>query len=391
MKVNYRLAFIAVLVFIFTFSLGILLAKFFSLGIAKETIEEKAGKGKIISILVMGLDARNTTENSRSDTMILVNVDQQNKKIAMVWIPRDTRVEVGLNRYDRINSIHSLKGPEAACDAVGKLLNTKVNYYATVNFSGFIKIIDILGGVNIDVESNMQHFDPDPKLNINLTKGTTRLNGKEALDYVRYRGGPTADIGRTARQQKFIQAVAKESLRPKNLIKLPQIIPEVFEQVKTNISANDMLFMVKLAKDFHENSVITQTLPGYPFTDPKNGASYWEADKKIAKTIIEDLFAGKTYEVAQDPPNWVKPAPSIYDAEEVEDEGTEDIDDGNKGGENDEIEEIDGEDPGLTDNISNTETKTDTGDETEIENSESPALPGDDETVVDNTSGEGYI
>ncbi|HZJ84139.1 MAG TPA: LCP family protein, partial [Syntrophomonadaceae bacterium] len=147
MKVNYRLVFISILVFILTFGLGILTAKFFNLGLAQETLEEKAAKGKMVSILIMGLDARNGTENSRSDTMILVNVDRQSKKIAMVWIPRDTRVEVGFNRYDRINSINSLKGPEAACDVVGKLLNTKVNYYITLNFSGFAKIVDILGGV----------------------------------------------------------------------------------------------------------------------------------------------------------------------------------------------------------------------------------------------------
>ncbi len=385
MKVNYRLVLTALLVFVLTFSLGILAAKFFNIGLAQETLEEKAAQGKTMSILVMGIDARNDEENSRSDTMILVNVDRQSKKIAMVWIPRDTRVEVGLNRHDRINSINYLKGPEAACDTVGKLLNTKVKYYVTVNFSGFAKIVDILGGVPIDVETNMQHYDPDPKLNINLTKGLSRLNGKEALDYVRYRGGPTADIGRTARQQKFIKAMAKESLRPKNLIKLPKVLPEVFEQVKTNIPTSDILFMVKLAKDFNEDSVITQTLPGYPFTDPKNGASYWEADKKIAKTIIDDLFSGKTYEVAQDPPNWVKPAPSIYkEPEEIDEEEND-----NEVEENDEIEELETDQPEQIENIPGEEGEG----EADIidEQPESPILREEDEVVIDSSSGEGYI
>ncbi len=389
MKVNYRLVFISILVFILTFGLGILTAKFFNLGLAQETLEEKAAKGKMVSILIMGLDARNGTENSRSDTMILVNVDRQSKKIAMVWIPRDTRVEVGFNRYDRINSINSLKGPEAACDVVGKLLNTKVNYYITLNFSGFAKIVDILGGVLVDVEADMRHFDPDPKLNINLTKGEQILNGKEALDYVRYRERLTADIGRTARQQKFIKALAQETLKAKNIIKLPKILPEIFEQVKTNIPTNDVLFMINVAREFDEASVITQTLPGYPFTDPKTGASYWGADEKIAKTIIDDLFTGKTYDVAQDPPNWVKPAPSIYEAEEVEEEVSENEE--NKPEDNDEIEEIDDGNSGLTDNIPNTEAETETESETKIDKSEPPALPEGDDLVIDNTSGEGYI
>ena len=66
--------------------------------------------------------------------------------------------------------------------------------------------------------------------------------------------------------------------------------------------------MVQVAREFDASSIATQTLPGYPFTDPKSGASYWEADPDIAKGILDDLFAGKTYDVAQDPPRGVKPA-----------------------------------------------------------------------------------
>lgn len=382
MKLNKRLVLIGILVFIIAFSSGTLIGKVFKVGTGKETIEEKAAKGKTVSILVMGIDARNAAENSRSDTMILVNIDRKTKKVAMVWIPRDTRVEVGLNRYDRVNSVNYIKGPEAACDTVGKLLNTKVNYYVTMNFFGFAKIVDILGGVTIDVESDMKHYDPDPKLNINLTKGVQQLNGKEALDYVRYRGGPTADIGRTQRQQKFIQAVAKESLKPKNIVKLPKLLPEIFEQVNTNIPANDILFMVKVATEFSEDSVITQTLPGYPFTDPKTGASYWEADKKIAKTIIADLFAGKTYEVAQDPPNWVKPAPAIY-------EKPEEVEEDEETSETEENEEIEGE-------KSNESVNTPEGESGEIEpKPEKPVEPTPPVEISppepDYTSGEGYI
>ncbi|NLJ72660.1 MAG: LCP family protein [Syntrophomonadaceae bacterium] len=388
-KINYKLVLVGVLVFVITFSIGLLIGKVFNFGLGKETIEEKAAKGKVVSVLVMGIDARNSEENSRSDTMILVNIDRNTRKVAMVWIPRDTRVEVGLNRHDRINSVNYMKGPEAACDVVGKLLNTEVDYYVSLNFNGFAKIVDTLGGVTLDVESNMTHYDPDPKLNINLTKGTKKLSGKEALDYVRYRGGPTADIGRTARQQKFIKAITKETLKAKNIVKLPKIIPEVFEQVSTNIPNNDILFMVKLVAEFNENSVITQTLPGYPFTDPKSGASYWEADKKIAKTVIEDLFAGKTYDVAQDPPNWVKPAPSIYE-EPDEDEANEDEDmdtnDENEENTNDEKTDTEGSkeevinDP-ITDDTVGGETQAGNPNQT-IDNN-----PSD----TNYSSGEGYI
>lgn len=368
MKMNRKLVLVLVIIFALTFSTGILIGKNL---IKDESIEEKVAKGKPINILVMGIDSRSKDANSRSDTMILVSIDRNTKKIAMVWIPRDTRVEVGFNRYDKINSINYLKGPEAACDAVGKLLNTKVNYYAVVNFAGFVNIIDLLGGVHIDVETDMRHYDPDPKLSINLSKGPQILSGEDALRYVRYRGGPTADIGRTQRQQKFIKALADEILAPKNIIKLPKLIPEVFENVKTNIPTKDTLFIVNLAKEFETGSIITQTLPGYPFTDPRTGASYWEADKEIAKRIIEDLFAGKTYEVAQDPPNWVKPAPAVYEPP-AEDEETDELED------NEEVLEEEPVEEGDLDKEDENETTEDESDNPEPEDEQ--IIPEEPET-----------
>lgn len=371
MKINRQLMIVLAIVFALTFGTGILIGKNI---VFNESIEEKASKGKAINILLMGIDSRAKDANSRSDTMILVSIDRNTNKIAMVWIPRDTRVEVGFNRYDKINSINYLKGPEAACDAVGKLLDTKVNYYAVVNFAGFAKIVDLLGGVHIDVDINMRHYDPDPKLSINLTKGPQLLNGEDALRYVRYRGGPTADIGRTQRQQKFVKAIAKEMLEPKNILKMPKLIPEVFEHVNTNIPTKDILFMVNLAKEFDADAVITQTLPGYPFTDPRTGASYWEADKKIAKGIIDDLLAGKTYDVAQDPPNWVKPAPAIYEPP-AEDEEIEVLEE--------ETEEVLEEDSNLDGEEGMESLGEELANEPELENEPEPSLPTEETGVTE--------
>lgn len=369
---------VLVIVFALTFGTGILIGKNI---VFNESIEEKATKGKTINILLMGIDARSEDTNSRSDTMVLVSIDRNTKKIAMVWIPRDTRVEVGFNRYDKINSVNYLKGPEAACGVVSKLLNTKVNYYAVVNFAGFVKIVDLLGGVYIDVDIDMQHYDPDPKLSINLTKGSQLLNGEDALRYVRYRGGPTADIGRTQRQQKFMKAVAQQMLEPKNIIKLPKLIPEVFEHVNTNISTKDILFIVNLAKEFDAGAVITQTLPGYPFTDPRTGASYWEADKDIAKGIIDDLLAGKTYDVAKDPPNWVKPAPAVYEPP-AEDEEIEELEDKRE----EVLEEELLEENNLDGEVENEGTEDEINNISELENEPDTSLPTEETGVTEEGS-----
>lgn len=321
-KANYRLIILCLSVFLVTFGAGSFIGNHLQVGPFDRSITAKAEKGKRINILFMGIDARKMETNSRSDTMILASIDTKANKIAMIWIPRDTRVEVKRNHFDKINSVNYLQGPEAACRVVGDLLDTTVDHYVVTNFAGFARIVDILGGVTLDVPPDMYHNDPDPKLRINLAPGVQRLNGEQALGYVRFRGGPTADIGRTGRQQKFIKALAEEMLQGKTILKLPELLPELADNVHTNIPVKDMLAMVKVAKNFESQEIYTQTLPGYSYTDRQNGASYWQADPEIAEGIIDDLFAGKKYDVAQDPPSWIKKQPQIQIQPVVEEEDT---------------------------------------------------------------------
>lgn len=304
-----------IVVFGVTFGVGAFIGGQFG----NPSIETKVTEGKSINILFMGIDARDPKSNSRSDTMIVASIDTKTKKVAMVSVPRDTRIKTLTGKSIKINSINYTDGPEAACKEVSKLLGTKVDNYVVTNFYGFGNIVDVLGGVHIYVDDDMYHADPiNPELAINITKGDHYFNGKQALAYVRYRGGPTADIGRTQRQQKFIKALAKEIFQPATIIKLPKLIPEIAKNVNTNIPIKDMVYLANLARDFGESdSIITQTLPGYPFTDPSSGASYWEADKEVADGLIAKLFNGEKFEVISDPPDWLakqkkyQPAPDV--------------------------------------------------------------------------------
>ncbi|MGI5921673.1 MAG: LCP family protein [Syntrophomonadaceae bacterium] len=298
-----------ILVFGAFFTLGALVGGKFS---PQQSIETSASQGKTVNILFLGIDARDTKSNSRSDTIILASINTKTKKIALISIPRDTRIKNSFGRSDKINSVNYLKGPEAACKEVGELLDTRVDYYVVTNFAGFSKIVDVLGGVHINVEHNMYHADPvNPELAINIHKGYQYLDGKTALAFVRYRGGPTADIGRTQRQQQFIKALAKEMIQAKTILKLPKLLPVISENIRTNIPFKDMLYLAHSAKDFEDpGAIVTQTLPGYPYTDPSTGVSYWEVDRDIASTIIEDLLNGKKFDIVSDPPDWLEKEPA---------------------------------------------------------------------------------
>ena len=293
------------LLFILTFAMGAFITGALN-GFYHVNLSQQIKKGEKINILFMGIDAREGEFKARSDTMFLASIDFHELKAALIWIPRDTRVQNTRGNNVKINSFNFTQGPEEACNQVGKLLNTKVDHFVVIDFQGFEKIIDTLGGVHMDVERNMYHPDPDPNLRINLSQGYQLLNGKQALDYVRYRGGPTADIGRTQRQQQFIKAFAAQIMKPQTVLKLPQLIPEWKKSVYTNIDLNHTLHMANLGRSFQLENIITQTLPGYSYTDPISGASYWEVDRALASGIIENLLAGETYEVAQDPPTAIR-------------------------------------------------------------------------------------
>jgi len=274
-----------------------------------ESVQTKEIKGKVINILFMGIDARDAKANSRSDTMIVASIDPGTKKVAMVSIPRDTRIKNSKGHYDKINSINLTDGPEAACREAGKLLNVPIDYYVVTNFGGFGDIVDALGGVHINVETNMIHADPAyPELAINIAKGYQYLDGKEALAYVRYRGGPLADIGRAENQQKFIKALAAEMLQSKTIFKLPQLIPEINKNIRTNLPITDMIYLANMAQKLDMANINAQTLPGYFYHDNITGASYWEADKQIASILVASLLKGETFKVVGDTPASAQPA-----------------------------------------------------------------------------------
>jgi len=292
----------AIAIFLVMMGIGVLLGgklntRFFS------SVQTKALTGKPINILFMGIDARDTKSNSRSDTMILASIDPSTDKVVMVSIPRDTRIKNSAGKYDKINSINLVDGPEAACDKVGELLNVPVDYYVITNFAGFGDIVDALGGVHINIESNMYHYDNEyPELTINLKKGYQYLNGQQALAFVRYRGGPTADIGRTENQQKFIKALAAEMLQSKTILRMPQLIPELYKNVRTNLPLKDMVYLANMANKLDLDNLSAQTLPGYFYHDSSTGASYWEADQEIASILVESLLQGQTFKVVNETP-----------------------------------------------------------------------------------------
>lgn len=264
--------------------------------VEEEILERQDGERT--NILVLGVDARPGETTSRSDTMILVSVDPELNKAAVVSIPRDTKVTIK-GATEKICAANALGGPELAVSTVEDLMGIKIDYWVEMDFNGFKKIVDTLGGVTITVPQRMYK----PSEGIDLQPGTKKLNGSEALAFVRFRDYNMGDIDRTSMQQEFIKALAKEVLQPKTITKLPKLIKDLNQYVETNMKVTDMLRIASWAPGFSTESIIAQTLPGSFYDEvDENGYllnSYWQVDKKQIANLLDNMFEGKTLAVVQ--------------------------------------------------------------------------------------------
>lgn len=297
MPLKYRYLIIIILVLI----LGVSAYAFYSsLGIdpPPDNPETEAGqenwiraKGRI-NILLLGTD-QDLKTNSRTDTIILTSIDTVNKKVSLLSIPRDTRVNIPGFGENKINSANLLGGVDLVKESISGLIKVPIDYYVITNFEGFKGIVDTLGGVEIDVERNMKYRVYDGM--IDLKKGLQRLDGEKALQYVRFRHDKLGDITRTQRQQKFLAALAKEMMQAKTILKLPVLIPKLNEAVNTDLSITQMIGLAKEFSNYDLSTITVQTLPGN-FVD-LNGASYWYVDEEKSHQVVMEVFAGKSTDI----------------------------------------------------------------------------------------------
>jgi LCP family protein required for cell wall assembly len=190
--------------------------------------------------LVIGYDKRTgDTDRGRSDTLMLLRADPNNKAISMLSFPRDliTPVWCGNTQYaaQRINQAYSLCGSKGALDTVKKLTGLPINYLITVNFKGFIQVVDRVGGVWVDVDRRYYNRNVGTAAtnyaNIDLRPGYQRLKGRDALSYVRYRH-TDSDLFRLARQQQFVKALKQQISSNFSVWKIPKLVGAITHNVE---------------------------------------------------------------------------------------------------------------------------------------------------------------
>ncbi|HDR4726707.1 LCP family protein [Bacillus cereus group sp. Sample62] len=231
----------------------------------KSDLRDKAVKPitNNVSVLIMGVDESDVRgkeygEAIRTDALLLATFNKDSKTVKLLSIPRDTYTYIPVEKKkDKITHAHAYGstkngkdgGPQASIDAVEKLMNVPVDYFVKFNFKSFMKIVDDLGGIEVDVPVEFTEQDSNDTADaIHLKKGVQKLNSEEALALARTRH-IDSDAMRGQRQQLVIEAILKKLTSVGSVTKVGNIIDDINGQFVTNLTFDDMLSFYKYGSD----------------------------------------------------------------------------------------------------------------------------------------------
>ena len=261
-----------------------------------------------VNVLIMGLDEARDVEGAgpddlvgRTDTMLLVRVDPEEKVVNVMSIPRDTRVDIPGYGIEKINQANFEGGAELAAQTVTHNFdNVEIDRYVRVSTTAFKEIVDLVGGIEVLVPSVMEYEDKTQGLVIDLQPGLQTLNGDEAEQFARFRQDSYGDIGRVQRQQILLKALRQRMTNPTVLTKLPQIIRVLQQRIDTNLTVEELLALAGFGMDLDTEDLHMVMLPGR-FSDPEEyRASYWLADTTASSDIMRTYFHTEPVELVAD-------------------------------------------------------------------------------------------
>jgi len=290
-----------------------------------------AGRDRL-NILIIGADydydnkARPLPRPARSDTILIVSLSRDGEA-SILSIPRDTVVRFN-GKLHKINAAHAIGGPELLKQVIEEQFGIQIHHFVQVTYEAFVKLVDLVGGIDIFVEYDMHYDDNWGKLHIHLQRGFQHLNGEQALGFVRYRGkgyrkfcpkckvkithwDPRGDLGRVERQQLFLKELAKKLLQPSMITKLPQLASIAHRCVATDMSLKTLLSLANFARQLKLDEIKTATLPGIGARNSFLG-SIVIPDREKAPLVLSELL-GSTFMVSL----WEQGAGSIGGAVKV--------------------------------------------------------------------------
>lgn len=247
------------------------------------------------TLMILGVDTREGERKSRSDTMMLAAVNPKQHKVSLLSIPRDTLAQIPGHGHDKFNHSMFYGGPTLVKETIEQFFNIPVDHYIMVDFQGFTKIVDALGGITVDVGRRMKYHDPVDGTKIDIMPGEQVLNGKKALDYARFRksdiGSASSDFDRMQRQQEVVRQVAEKATNITSLFKVFTMMGILKEHVKTDLKEAEIRRLAVQFHNFHSSQISTINLRGTNKRMPAHGFSLWfyVVEDKEKKRISDEI------------------------------------------------------------------------------------------------------
>lgn len=259
---------------------------------ADENIRKNEKLNERINVLLLGIDDGDSeaaeSEPKRTDAIILLSFDPKQNQVAVLSIPRDTKVILpGHKDPDKINAAFAYGGAVMAKQTVANLLRVPIHYYCLADWRGFIDVVNLIGGVDIYVDKDMYYEDPYANLVIDIKHGYQHMDGETAGKYVRFRKDELGDIGRVQRQQKFLKAAAEQMFSVQNVTKISSLLATLDKYIQTDLNTLTMLKAANSFKFFGDDKMRSCML--YGKFDDQSGISYWYADEEAVNKSLEEL------------------------------------------------------------------------------------------------------
>lgn len=242
------------------------------------------------NILLLGTDTGGKLNYGRTDAMIILSIHTQTGAVKMASLARDMWVDIpGLSLPNRINAANAFGGPYLAMKTVNAALNMNIREYCSINFSGLEKVVDLLGGVSLEITKEEAGI-----VGARVQKGVALLNGEQALAYARIRK-LDSNFGRNERQRKLLEALFHTILQTRDAKQLFTILSGALPHLATNLELGDMFTLLAAAMKTKALSLETLSLPqtGDFHYDAADGKSKIIFDQDATVSALHAFIYGK--------------------------------------------------------------------------------------------------
>jgi polyisoprenyl-teichoic acid--peptidoglycan teichoic acid transferase len=255
-----------------------------SVQIATQSAQQAFGVRQL-NLLVLGYQ----DDEATTDTIILAHLDVTRRTATLVSIPRDAWVPIPGQSSQKINAAYAYGGAKTTAKVVSTLMGgIPIDATIALQPEGAAQIVDAMGGLNVDVDEEMDYDDNNGALHIHLKKGEQYLTGSQVVGYIRFRHDVTSDFGRMHRQQQVLKLMLDQLSQPQDWAKLPRILQFARKDVNTALTNNQLLALLEIYRNVPDENVRTFTLPS------KAGwvgdASVVFVDQRWAKLVGDLLF-----------------------------------------------------------------------------------------------------